>query len=256
MSWSVYRAVAIGTSHMERQLPCQDACQAWVSGNLLVAAVADGAGSASHSELGSELCVNAVVEGLKSFFESDAEQSADVDVLALSQTHLTDIINGVREKIFELAASNGLEPRDLACTLIGVVARLPGNGYFFHIGDGAGVAQFSDTTLPAVVSHPENGEYSNETWFLTHEAWKDHVRLTPFVDPIDTIAIMSDGSMPFALTKDRCSLFPGFISPVARYLKERSTEEGNIGLQALLESERTNSITNDDKTLVLAFANI
>ena len=48
-------------------------------------------------------------------------------------------------------------------------------------------------------------------------------------------------------------LFPGFIDPIEDYLRKNSIEDGNRGLLSILTSERTNSITNDDKTLVLAF---
>jgi hypothetical protein len=255
MSWGVFQASAIGSSHIERQLPCQDACETWTNGNVLIAAVADGAGSASRSELGSTLCVTQVVDGLRKHFEGVGEQAEASGSLAASRSQLVGIIDDARKKIAELAASNSLEPRDLACTLVGVVAELPDKGFFFHIGDGCGIAEFEDPSISPIVSMPENGEYTNETWFVTVEEWKSHLRITPIKGSIGTIAVMSDGAMPFVMSRDQKSLYPEFFNPVANYLKQKDQAEGNMGLHSILASDRTKSITNDDKTLVLAFPN-
>ncbi len=255
MIWKAFHASVIGTSHVDRQLPCQDACDAWVSesGATFIAAVADGAGSASRSERGASQCVSAVMQDLKAFFQTADAEIAPLDPVEESKSQLLEVLARVREKLINAAADLEVDPSELACTLVGVVAVLPGRGFLFHIGDGAGIVQFVDAAVPAVVSHPENGEYSNETWFITHESWKDHVRVTPFDGAVETIGIMSDGAMPFTLARDRNSLFSGFITPIAKYLRDRSVEEGNNGLRSILGSERTNSITNDDKTLVLGF---
>lgn len=256
MSWRVFQASAIGSLHIERQLPCQDACETWTDGEVLIAVVADGAGSASRSELGSALCVNVIVEGLRKHFEDASEQQETVSPLAASKAQLVDIIDGARAKLAELAASNSLEPRDLACTLVGVVAELPDKGFFFHIGDGCGIAESADPDTSSVVSMPENGEYSNETWFVTVDEWKDHLRITPITGSIGVIAVMSDGAMPFVMSRDQKSLYPDFFTPVANYLREKGRDEGNAGIHSILASDRTKSITNDDKTLVLAFPNL
>ena len=52
-TWNVAAASVQGTSHIKRSQPCQDAHH-WIvlDGTVLVAAVADGAGSVSLSSLG------------------------------------------------------------------------------------------------------------------------------------------------------------------------------------------------------------
>jgi len=64
MPWSVLGQSVIGTSHRARGTPCQDAfgfCTFGLDGERLVIVAADGAGSASHSELGATLACGELV---------------------------------------------------------------------------------------------------------------------------------------------------------------------------------------------------
>ena len=65
--WSVVAVSLDGTSHQKRDLPCQDA-HFWqvVGDRILVAGIADGAGSVSLSEVGSLLAVQTAVKGIAS----------------------------------------------------------------------------------------------------------------------------------------------------------------------------------------------
>lgn len=251
MNWSVFQASIAGPSHLERGISCQDACEAWTAGELLVVAVADGAGSASHSELGAALCVRSVVQGLQTCITTSL--GAGEDALTASRSHLLGVVSEARSKMTELAATQGLAVGDLACTLVGVVARSPGVGYFFHVGDGLAIAAFEDPAIPPVVSAPQNGEYSNETWFVTHDDWIEHLRITPFEHSAWMIGVMTDGPMPFVMGRGCAQFATGFIKPISDYLRKCAQEEGNAGLLSILGSERTRVITDDDKTLVLAF---
>ena len=252
MNWKVFEAVATGTSHIERMTVCQDACRTWVGGDgFFVAVVSDGAGSASLSEIGSRTCSDVIVEQIASCLEEDLGD--EVSALEIAKSRLPLAIESARSRIDEAASAKGVGQRELACTLVGVVAKTSGTGFFFHIGDGVAIVHMSDAAIPPIVSLPENGEYSNETWFVTQSSWLEHLRLTDFQGDVRCIAVMSDGPMPFALKKDQSALFPGFIDPIEDYLRKNSVEDGNRGLLSILTSERTNSITNDDKTLVLAF---
>ena len=107
----------------------------------------------------------------------------------------------------------------------------------------------------SVLSRPENGEYADETYFVTDENWKDHLRLTPLAAPGRgcVIGLMSDGTAPFAVDRARSGFFRPFIDPVAAYLREAAAPNGNEALRNLLESPRAGEISSDDKTLLLAF---
>ena len=106
-----------------------------------------------------------------------------------------------------------------------------------------------------MLSRPENGEYADETYFVTDENWTDHLRLTPLAAPGRgcVIGLMSDGTAPFAVDRERSGFFRPFIDPVAAFLREATAANGNEALRNLLESPRASAISSDDKTLLLAF---
>ncbi|MNI87484.1 hypothetical protein D3C73_1446860 [compost metagenome] len=63
---------------------------------------------------------------------------------------------------------------------------------------------------------------------------------------------MSDGVQPFAMSRAGDSLFQPFIAPVIRYLAGVDETHGSQALHATLADPRTDQITGDDKTLLVA----
>jgi hypothetical protein len=146
-------------------------------------------------------------------------------------------------------AASSLE--DFHATLIGVVASAAG-GIFFHIGDGVGVATQRDDMLNCIVSRPENGEYSNETYFFSQSEWKEHLRFKEFGPDFNLIFLMTDGVMPFAMTGDNSGPHIPFFQPVSDFLATHSQAVGELALTNTLGKEELRKITDDDKTLVWA----
>jgi hypothetical protein len=237
-SWKVYAASAIGKGHIDGDLPCQDAF-AYASGaERLVAVVCDGAGSASRSEVGAINCSRTICDFLAAF-EGPPEAVCDRPVIEQA-------VEVARTCLASFANELALPIRELNCTLVGAVL-YPKGGCLFHIGDGVGVAEF-DGVSP-LVSFPENGEYANETYFVTQDDWKIHLRVLNFTNEITSLALMSDGAMSFAFK--RTGLFGPFMDPVKSYLATVSTKEGSEALKETLAGEGTWKITSDDKSLVL-----
>jgi len=266
-TWRVFSGSAIGKSHIDRGLPCQDANRFTICDDVLIAVVCDGAGSAKSSDLGSSKCSEYVIERIRKRL-TDSHGTSNfgsiLEKLGIQQSacshpnlhqclvpHIKEIISEARDDLLEFANSNKIEPRDLYCTLVGVVADSSG-GFFFHIGDGLGIAQNESKAI--VVSSPENGEYSNETFFVTSDDWERHVRVTPFEGEGWTdVALMSDGAMPFVMNSDHSDFYHPFMQPVRNYLEQQAEDDlGSQALLATLASEKTYSITSDDKTLLIA----
>lgn len=248
MGWRVMAASATGRSHLDRGQPCQDAYASASAGRVLVAAVCDGAGSASHSDSGAKAVSAAVVAAVAAHRLLGGEPSA-LAVEAVREIIEAAIIDA-REQLGSVAAAKQLTLADHACTLVGVVADANG-GWFFHVGDGVAACEFAPPQPPAV-SLPANGEYANETWFVTGGNWREQLRLTRFDGQAQAIVLMSDGVQPFAMTRDGSGLFQPFIAPVLRYLGSVDAEHGSQALQATLADPRTDHITGDDKTLLVA----
>lgn len=249
MAWRVFAAAAIGKSHIDLGTPCQDAHAHQVVGQTLVAVVCDGAGSQPLSHLGAQAISLQVVQAL-------AGHEAHGDGLValppeVFHAAVAGVIDAVRDALGERAAAAGVALSSYSATLVGVVAGEAG-GYFFQIGDGLGAA---DPTLPdqaGTFSLPENGEYANETYFVSGAEWREHLRITAIPRAARTIALMSDGAMPFVMAKGNTGLFRPFMDPVTQYLATASADEGNQALAGTLEDPRTYGITGDDKTLLVA----
>lgn len=250
MAWQVFAGAATGKSHLDTGLPCQDAHFHVLVADTLVAAVCDGAGSKSHSEVGAAWFSRSVCEGLA------ARLGAGEDLLALEPAAFHDAVAAAvdvaRTALAADAVAAGIDPDSHAATLVGAVVD-GGRGFFFHIGDGQGVAEPREEGAAVVQSLPENGEYANETYFVTGEAWREHLRVTPMPAPVRSLALMSDGAASFVLAKGNAGLFRPFIEPVERYLATASTEDGCKALAATLDDPRTHRITGDDKALLLAW---
>lgn len=52
MGWKAIARSATGTSHLKQQMPCQDYGSYKILNNVMVGAVADGAGSAKYADVG------------------------------------------------------------------------------------------------------------------------------------------------------------------------------------------------------------
>ena len=247
MAWKVVAASATGRSHRESGTPCQDAFAFSQAGGSLVAVVCDGAGSALHADEGATTIARQTVAALGARLRDDRLGRDETDWAGI----LAEAVAAARASLEHLVVGRHGQLRDYACTLVGVMAA-PSGGCFFHLGDGVGICEYSDGAV--VLSPPENGEYANETWFITDQEWRKRLRVTPFDGGVSAIALMSDGAESFVMDKGGTDLYRPFIDPVVRYLRQVDADQGARALQATLGDARTDAITSDDKTLVIALA--
>lgn len=212
-----------------------------------MAVVCDGAGSALHADEGATTIARQTVAALGARLRDDRLVRDDTDWAVI----LAEAVAAARARLEHLVVGRHGQLRDYACTLVGAVAT-PSGGCFFHLGDGVGICEYSDGAV--VLSPPENGEYANETWFVTDQKWWSRLRVTPFHGDVSAIALMSDGAESFVMDKGGAGLYRPFIDPVFGYLRQVDADQGARALQATLADPRTDAITSDDKTLLIALA--
>ncbi|MGA2780024.1 MAG: PP2C family serine/threonine-protein phosphatase [Steroidobacteraceae bacterium] len=251
--WRVFSASTTGKRNLDEGAGGQDASHWIVTGDRIVAVVCDGAGSVREGRAGSDFMTRALAEEL----ERSLQQHALAAVIAVDpgsglESTIRGAVETVRARLADLADARGLALHEFSCTLVGCVAS-PAGGCFFHIGDGFAIQQ--TPAGDSVLSQPENGEYADETYFVTDENWQTHLRLTtlPACERGAVIGLMSDGTAPFAVNRARTGFFRPFIDPIAAFLRADSAPNGNEALRNLLESPRACEISADDKTLLLAF---
>jgi hypothetical protein len=237
-----------GSSHLGDGTPCQDSHRVCVLGDgeipTLVACVADGAGSAKHSELGSSIVCTTIIENATKNFEENGK------IEKLQFDEVVRWCDDARARINDAAASHDARPRDFASTLCVAIIG-PKLSYFFQIGDGAII--LGNQFLYGVVFWPQSGEYANSTNFLTLDQYQQHLEFITTESRYTSIALMTDGIERIALRFDSQIPHAPFFEPLFRALRSTDNVESlNEGLRGFLNSASVQHRSDDDKTLVLA----
>jgi hypothetical protein len=259
-AWHVAAASVRGTSHDERGLPCQDA-HAFIarSDGVLVAAVADGAGSASQSAVGATIAAEGAVEVLDGHLDLLARSPAgfaaegeapDAGVPEAWHAIMLGALRAGARRIEQLADSEGRKSRDYACTLTCLVAT-PNAVITGQVGDCAAVVQLSGHGL-VTVGVPQRGEYANEAYFITMPEAPDLLDVSVVEGQARAVALLSDGLLRIATDTSDFSPHTPFFEPLLEFVARSSRDDANGKLAAFLRSERVCSRTDDDKTLLIA----
>ncbi len=231
-----------GSLHKSLGLPCQDYSCARSAKNKFIAVVSDGAGSAKYSKIGAKIICNTLCDLLiKSNLTTIKEDVAHAISIA-------------RKKLILHRYNQSKSPADLinfSATLVGVFY-YKNKGVFFHIGDGAGIAFQKEKYENFVISEPENGAFSCETYFYTMDDWKDCLRFTNF-ENANRILLMTDGVTGFAFSNDFYKIRRNFLIPVIDYLENEPRKTyAEAALRNTLNNSRAQRINADDKTILWA----
>jgi hypothetical protein len=246
MTWRTVDGYAAGTSHLASQTGCQDRSRiARIGEAVVVAVVADGAGSAARAERGAEL----VCDGLLDAIARDVRGDADLD--ALDDDAVRAWFTSVRERIAADAGANERDVRDYAATALVCVAG-SARTICAQIGDGGIVVRPRGGEAFAVAIWPENGEYANQTFFVTDADATERLSIAHF-GAVDDLAVFSDGLMRLALDLATRSAFVPFFEPLTRTVREAPRDGASLAaeLVAYLGSDAVNARTDDDKALAI-----
>ncbi|HEY0791131.1 MAG TPA: PP2C family serine/threonine-protein phosphatase [Chthoniobacterales bacterium] len=245
MKWTIAGASVAGTSHLRAATPCQDShgyrTVRQGQGNVLLIAVSDGAGSASHSDTGSRTAVEATLAFLERWAGS-GEEFTRCTALAAGEA--------ARQAIFREAQRLRVSRREVACTLLfACVAEQ--SAIFAQIGDGAWVMGMGGS--PWAATWPRAGRYANETDFLTADGWTGALQVKRETGPVDCVGVLTDGLQNVALHHASRTAHQPFFRPLLSVLHGNPLA-GNLDeqLAAFLANPDLNRRTDDDKTLVMA----
>ena len=244
--WRVIAASVRGTSHEWTGQPCQDTHH-WdvLPGGVLVAAAADGAGSAPLGEVGADVAARTAVEAI---VRRKAALPADDDAW---RSLLTEALETARAAIEVEVAAHEVTERDLATTLILVVATQELIAAA-QVGDGASVAGDGGGNIIGL-TEPQMGEYVNQTTFLISPDAMATAQFIVWRGSVAHVAILSDGLQMLALKMPEGTPHAPFFSPLFRFVAEVIDEtEAKEQLKVFLRSPRIRERSDDDLTLVLA----
>jgi hypothetical protein len=244
--WVVVAASVQGTSHIKNSLPCQDAhtCKA-INDSILVAAVADGLGSAKYAQAGAQLAATSVV----AYVEQNLIRAIPDDEAAWVQL-VRDGFLAACARLDEDAQNNQAALRDYSTTLL--LAIITSNWLAIgHIGDGAAVASLEDEGL-VVVSQPKNDEYVNVTYPLTMPDMVNVAEFKACPAKVKALALLSDGMQQVSIRSADHTPHPPFFEPLFRQLPGvKDMQKASQNLAEFMASDSISAHTDDDKTLVL-----
>lgn len=199
---NVAAAFATGRSHHRSGAPCQDFADGRRRRSVAAIALADGAGSRANSALGAKVAVTAALRLLTSSFDAlSYKLSYDPDEARKL------VMKTVRASLDSAAKRFECEFDSLACTLLFVAAKQT-QYVAGHIGDGA-IAMVDLANGPTVLSHPDNGEYANTTYFVTDRGAEDRLRLYMGSVVAGGFVLMSDGTAEVLYEKSKRTVAPG-----------------------------------------------
>ncbi|MBN3870962.1 PP2C family serine/threonine-protein phosphatase [Nostoc sp. JL33] len=258
MNWKAVAGSAIGTSHENQGIVCQDYGKYCTFKDVIVGAVADGAGSAKYSDVGSELAVETALKYLSKISEYLRKRQHWWQKVsqALSQPEaerlFTKTVNKVIAELGKKAEKENYSVNDLACTLLVFVAT-PDWVAAMQIGDGF-IVRRSQESEYQLLFQPDKGEFANETTFITSANAVKEMQVKVISEKQEFICASTDGLEKVAIRLSDWKPFSPFFKPLEEYLHEPvNEEEKDKYLMEFLNSERLNSRTDDDKTLLLCF---
>lgn len=231
-----------GPLHKSKGLPCQDYAGYKTKGRKVVIAVSDGAGSAKYGKIGAKIIVDTICDLLINSNIKKIKQNIEKAIFIARDKILLHRLNKTKSEHGAV---------DFSATLVG--AFYDGrNGIFFHIGDGAALVFGDETYQNYIISEPENGAFSYETYFYTMSDWKNNLRFTEFSNA-ESVVLMSDGVTGFVFDEDYRSIRQNFLIPIVQYLeKEPRKTYALSALKNTLDSQQARRINLDDKTILWA----
>lgn len=238
VTWRVAYASVTGRGHLKAGTRCQDAAAVCRVGGATAICVCDGAGSAPRSHLGAA----AVAEAIAAFLAIEAGLGR------IGKLTSDLIVAKALQAIEQVANENGGEWSDYACTLLGLA--FDGDKVLtIHLGDGVIAAVQSG--FPYALSKPDNGEFANETFFVTSPDAVERTRLRLSMVPpeITSFALMTDGAQA-SLYNRLTGEVSRAVEQMASWLDEDSEESVANSLRQVI-ARRLAPRTHDDCTVVV-----
>lgn len=241
--WHVFAQSIRGTIHQRKDLPGQDAHAVGVleDRGILVAAVADGAGSNQVGDLGSRTAATTAVETVLGLLRAGQSEAAELVHGAMREA---------RDALEREATRRSLALDQLATTLVLVIADLR-RVITGQIGDGFATAL---DRHGQVLGHskPQNGEFANETRFLTGPHALEEVVVEELDAAPGCLILTTDGLQRLALKLPEREPHAPFFQSLYRCTQQGS-EVVSQQLGAFLSSPRLKAKTNDDLSLLMAW---
>ena len=218
--WKGVAASRRGRGHIADGVPCQDQSLYIERRGIVLAAVADGAGSARLSERGAK----SVLKVASSYFCSRARSWAD------SKSVVVGLLSACQRELGVVASELGCSVEDLATTLV-FVAASPMQVLAGRVGDGVIVGRRGNEMVILAAAGEHEGEFHNETVFVTSPGVEALVWSAVFPrKEFDGFALMSDGAAESLHRRSDGAVAPAVKNALA-WLERHSADDVRVAVE-------------------------
>lgn len=242
LEWAVCGASVTGQTHLKNGLGCDDAYSYGVADDLVVAAVADGAGSVSGtSAWGSyAACQSVLRNALRGRFRRDFATDPGAH-----EAQMRWLFEQALAQIRIRAAAMKLEVPQLATTLSVVVANRQ-HAVCGQIGDGV-IAVETERGVGTLLIEAKD-EYANTTWFLQSDKAFETSFRTRTLAGVTAFALSTDG-MSYKITDIASGeAYKPFFRGSWQHVRAGASSAHFASLLRGIVDDQT----GDDKTMVLS----
>jgi serine/threonine protein phosphatase PrpC len=236
--WEMSKTFARG----KKKKLCQDRVFGLKKNNVSIIALADGAGSCKYSHIGARLITRKICDLLTAEFDIIYDLSNE----EAKQNIISDIIFHLKK----LSKQLGIDSiKELSSTLLFVAVK-QNKMISGHIGDGVSGVLKNNELL--TLTKPENGEFSNITFFTTSDHLTNHFRLHKrdiSHENIKGFVLMSDGTA-FAMYDKINDVFSEALFNMFMWLDYHSGKDINKVLARIFKYKITRK-TEDDCSLIM-----
>ena len=253
--WNTALVTVKGKSHQGTGAPCQDYCVAHRTRNVAILALSDGAGSCNLSHIGSRAACLGFIKGARTLlhpYQNDPEALGRF-LEESSEDSWLPVMDCAAQFVIAAAEKRGVNPEEsMACTLLGAIIT-QSYAIVLQVGDGAWVAETESSGFHPV-TWPEHGEFVNQTYFITHASYTEHLqfKVIPNNGLLRSLIGFSDGIERLCLDLTTKTAVDGFFRPLRNLFEGQSKTDFEAGFSRFLNSERVTSLTDDDKSIIIA----
>ena len=216
---------------------------------FLIAVACDGAGSAQYAQAGAATACTSFISHIRASLDDASNLSF------LTADYVKDWIASFQREIKIIAEQNDASARDYACTFVAAIIGKE-QGVFSQVGDGGVVILDAHTNDSyQIVFWPQQGQYANQTNFLTDSNAAANLMFKSINQNIQEIAVFTDGMQSLVLNEEQQTAHSPFFRPIFAALREITVGRAEAlqnGMIDYLMSPRVTERTDDDKTLIFA----
>lgn len=241
-----YGVTQQGTYHVEKNIVCQDAHNyKKINEHFAIAAVADGLGSETHSDVASQTAVRIAVEHCENNINENLNKDEIINEIKKAFANALDEINRIVEEI-----NDELDQYD---TTLVVAVYLNGNLYYGNAGDSGIVVLNEDGTYENLTQQQRDEDGHVFPLWFGEEKWE-----FGYKERVASVLMATDGMyetlFPFLL---KGSSNPLYVALAHYLMSEESLKFAELkedGVQQKMEQFVSNipgNQVNDDKTILV-----